>query len=162
MCRLSRGWRLLICGWRWQRRGMVRSGYQGQCTSAGNTSFHRMRQTWSCWQLPCKLALNKRWYCCSDNEYDALSLCSFFDLPLHEVLHFLDQDRLHMQQGLFPSVERDYILSSGLRYETEVCKVLMHGGKFETEWFPNDRANLFSWHSRTGTGVSTFLWGWWI
>ena len=37
----------------------------------------------------------------------------------------MDQDRLHMQQGLFPSVERDYILSSGLRYEMEVCKVLM-------------------------------------
>ena len=64
-------------------------------------------------------------YCCSDNEYNALSLCSFLDLPLHEVLDFLDQDRLHMQQGLFPSVERDYILSSGLRYETEVCRVLM-------------------------------------
>ena len=31
-------------------------------------------------------------YCSSDNKYDVVSLCSFLDLPLHEVLDFLDQD----------------------------------------------------------------------
>ena len=56
-------------------------------------------------------------YCCSNNEHDAVSVCSFLDIPLHGILNFLDQERLHMQQGLFPDVERDYILSSGLRYD---------------------------------------------
>jgi len=36
---------------------------------------------------------------------DPISLCSFLDIPLQEVLDFLDQDRLHMQQGFFPDVQ---------------------------------------------------------
>ena len=29
-------------------------------------------------------------YCSSDNKYDVVYLCEFLDLPLHEVLDFLD------------------------------------------------------------------------
>ena len=56
---------------------------------------------------------------------DPISLCSFLDIPLQEVLDFLDQDRLHMQQGFFPDVQHSYILSSNLSYDTDVCKALM-------------------------------------
>ena len=56
---------------------------------------------------------------------DPISLCSFLDVPLQEVLDFLDQDRLHMQQGFFPDVQHSYILSSTLSYDTDVCKALM-------------------------------------
>jgi len=56
---------------------------------------------------------------------DPISLCSFLDIPLQEVLDFLDQDRLHMQQGFFPDVQHSYILSSTLSYDTDVCKALM-------------------------------------
>ena len=56
---------------------------------------------------------------------DPISLCSFLDIPLQEVLDFLDQDRLHMLQGFFPDVQHSYILSSTLSYDTDVCKVLM-------------------------------------
>jgi len=56
---------------------------------------------------------------------DPISLCSFLDVPLQEVLDFLDQERLHMQQGFFPDVQHTYILSSTLSYDTDVCKALM-------------------------------------
>ncbi|XP_065889621.1 uncharacterized protein [Dysidea avara] len=56
---------------------------------------------------------------------DPISLCSFLDIPLQEVLDFLDQERLHMQQGFFPDIQHGYILSSNLSYDTDVCKALM-------------------------------------
>ena len=59
------------------------------------------------------------------HKVDPISLCSFLDVPLQEVLDFLDQDRLHMQQGFFPDVQHDYILGSDLNYDTDLCNVLM-------------------------------------
>ena len=56
---------------------------------------------------------------------DPISLCSFLDIPLQEVLDFLDPDRLHMQEGFFPDVQHGYILSSALSYDPDVCKALM-------------------------------------
>lgn len=56
---------------------------------------------------------------------DPISLCSFLDIPLQEILDFLDQERLHMQQGFFPDVQHTYILQSTLSYDTDVCKALM-------------------------------------
>ena len=59
------------------------------------------------------------------HKVDPISLCSFLDVPLQEVLNFLDQDRLHMQQGFFPDVQHNYILGSDLNYDTDLCNVLM-------------------------------------
>ena len=63
-----------------------------------------------------------------------IALCSFLDIPLHEVLDFLDQDRLHMQQGFFPDVQHSYILTSSLTYDADVCKALM-GADFKQNDF---------------------------
>lgn len=56
---------------------------------------------------------------------DPVSLCSFLDVPLQEVLDFLDQGRLHMQQGFFPDIDLLHILSSELNYDAHICKILM-------------------------------------
>lgn len=56
---------------------------------------------------------------------DPISLCSFLDIPLQQILDFLDPERLHMQQGFFPDVQHSYILQSTLSYDTDVCKALM-------------------------------------
>ena len=61
----------------------------------------------------------------SRHKIDPISVCSFLDIPLQDVLDFLDQDRLHMQQGFFPDVHHSYILESSLNYDTDVCNVLM-------------------------------------
>ena len=56
---------------------------------------------------------------------DPVSLCSFLDVPLQEVLDFLDQDRLHMQQGFFPDIQHSSIVQSNLSYDTDWFKALM-------------------------------------
>ena len=56
---------------------------------------------------------------------DPISLCSFLDVPLQEIINFLDQDRLHMQQGFFPDAQHSCILQSNLSYDTDLCKALM-------------------------------------
>ena len=56
---------------------------------------------------------------------DVLSCCQFLDIPLQEMLDFLDPDRLHMQQGLFPEVQANYILTCSISYDTDFCKALM-------------------------------------
>lgn len=56
---------------------------------------------------------------------DAVSACQFLQIPLQEMLEFLDQDRLHMQQGFFPEVQSSYVLSCSISYDSDFCKALM-------------------------------------
>lgn len=65
---------------------------------------------------------------------DVLSTCGFLKIPLKVMLEFLNKDRLHMQQGLFPEVEEAYILNSTLSYDADFCKALM-GSKLKSNEF---------------------------
>lgn len=65
---------------------------------------------------------------------DVLNTCGFLKIPLKVMLEFLDKDRLHMQQGLFPEVEESYILNSNLGYDVDFCKALM-GSKLKSNEF---------------------------
>ena len=56
---------------------------------------------------------------------DCLSCCQFLDIPLKDMLEFLNKDRIHMQQGFFPEVQDAYILNSALMYDMDFCKTLM-------------------------------------
>ena len=56
---------------------------------------------------------------------DPITLFWFLDMPLQEILDFLDQDRLHMQQGFFPDIQHSSILQSKLSYDTDWFKALM-------------------------------------
>lgn len=65
---------------------------------------------------------------------DVLSTCGVLKIPLNTMLEFLDKDRLHMQQGLFPEIEDSYILNSSLGYDADFCKALM-GSKLKSNEF---------------------------
>ena len=51
--------------------------------------------------------------------------CKILNIPLKEMLEFLDKDRLHMEQGFFSEILDSYILSSGITYDNDFCKALM-------------------------------------
>lgn len=48
---------------------------------------------------------------------DTLAVCKACDISIGEMVHFLDSDREHMQQGLFPDVQRTYILHSAIAFD---------------------------------------------
>ena len=56
---------------------------------------------------------------------DVLSACKFLEIPLQEMLDFLDEERLHMQQGFFPEIQSNYILTCSISYDSDFCKALM-------------------------------------
>ena len=56
---------------------------------------------------------------------DVLTTCHILDIPLQEILDFLDKDRLHMTQGFFPEIQDSYILSCSITYDSDFCKALM-------------------------------------
>ena len=48
---------------------------------------------------------------------DTMAVCKACDLSIGEIVHFLDSDREHMQQGLFPDVQRSYVLTSAIAFD---------------------------------------------
>jgi len=54
-----------------------------------------------------------------------LYMCTVLDIPLLEIFDFLNPDRLHMQQGLFPNVQQNDILSSSLELDYDVYLALI-------------------------------------
>ena len=50
------------------------------------------------------------------------ALCKACDMTTTEFLHFLDQDRPIMQQGLFPEVQANYTLNCTLNIEEVILK----------------------------------------
>ena len=65
---------------------------------------------------------------------DCLTCCQNLDIPLRDILEFLDKDRLHMEQGFFPDVQDSYILSCAITYDTDFCKALM-GSQLKSQEF---------------------------
>jgi len=65
---------------------------------------------------------------------DCLTCCQNLDIPLRNILEFLDKDRLHMEQGFFPDVQDSYILSCSISYDTDFCKALM-GSQLKSQEF---------------------------
>lgn len=53
-----------------------------------------------------------------------MELCQTCDLTVTEILQFLHQDRVHMQQGLFPDVHYMYILRSPVKFDDLTVKAL--------------------------------------
>ena len=48
---------------------------------------------------------------------DTLAVCRACDCKISEMVNFLDPDREHMQQGIFPDVQQSYILHSALNFD---------------------------------------------
>ena len=53
-----------------------------------------------------------------------LAICRVCNMKISEMMNFLDQDRLHMQQGLFPDVQQMYLLHSSLNFDEVSLRAL--------------------------------------
>ena len=56
---------------------------------------------------------------------DTLTICRICDMKISEMVEFLTQSRVHMQQGIFPDVQQMYLLHSALSFEEVSCKALI-------------------------------------
>ena len=54
---------------------------------------------------------------------DTLAVCRACDCRISEIVEFLNPDREHMKQGIFPDIQQSYILHSALTFD-EVCHML--------------------------------------
>ena len=53
------------------------------------------------------------------------SVCRVCDMKIREVIDFLNQDRTHMQQGLFPDVQQTYLLQSTMTFDEVSLRALV-------------------------------------
>ena len=73
---------------------------------------------------------------------DVVGACQFLEIPLQEMLDFLDKDRMHMQQGFFPDIQDSYILNSSIAYDSDFCKALMGSQLKSTEFLKLEQTLL--------------------
>lgn len=52
-------------------------------------------------------------------------MCKACDLKVSELVAFLNHDREHMQQGIFPEVQQGYILHASLNFDWITFKALL-------------------------------------
>ena len=53
---------------------------------------------------------------------DSLAVCRACECKISEMVEFLNSDREHMQQGIFPDVQQSYLLHSALNFdEVSLC-----------------------------------------
>ena len=48
---------------------------------------------------------------------DTLAVCRSCDCKISEIMEFLNSDREHMQQGVFPEMQQSYLLHSALNFD---------------------------------------------
>ena len=65
---------------------------------------------------------------------NCLTCCQDLDIPFRELLDFLDKDRLHMEQGFFPDVQDNCILSCAIDYDADFHRALM-GSQLKSQEF---------------------------
>ena len=58
------------------------------------------------------------------------------------MVEFLNNDRVHMQQGIFPDVQQSYILHSQLNFDEVSCKVLVGAPLKQNEFLKIDQTCL--------------------
>lgn len=73
---------------------------------------------------------------------DTLSACKACDVRISEVVDFLNVDRVHMQQGIFPDVQQSYLLHSALNFDEVSCKVLVGAPLKQNEFLKIDQTCL--------------------
>ena len=56
---------------------------------------------------------------------DTLAMCKACDVKISEMVTFLNGDREHMKQGIFPDVQQSYLLHSSLSFDEVSCKALV-------------------------------------
>ena len=56
---------------------------------------------------------------------DTISMCKACDIKISEMLEFLNADREHMQQGIFPDVQQSFLLRSAITLDECSCRALL-------------------------------------
>eukprot|EP00800_Vazella_pourtalesii_P010699 TRINITY_DN2610_c0_g4_i1.p1 TRINITY_DN2610_c0_g4~~TRINITY_DN2610_c0_g4_i1.p1 ORF type:complete len:970 (-),score=246.43 TRINITY_DN2610_c0_g4_i1:85-2994(-) len=70
------------------------------------------------------------------------ALCKACDMTTTEFLHFLDQDRPIMQQGIFPEVQANYTLNCSLNIEEVILKGLIGAHLRTSEFMKLEQTSL--------------------
>ena len=73
---------------------------------------------------------------------DTLSVCKACDVKISEIVIFLNQDREHMQQGIFPDVQQSYLLHSALNFDEVSCKALIGAPLKANEFLKIEQTHL--------------------
>lgn len=70
---------------------------------------------------------------------DTLTICKVCDVRISEMVEFLNIDRVHMQQGIFPDVQQSYMLHCQLTFDEVSCKVLVGAPLKQNEFLKIDQ-----------------------
>ena len=73
---------------------------------------------------------------------DTLSVCKACNLKISEIVIFLNQDREHMQQGIFPDVQQSFLLHSALNFDEVSCKALVGAPLKANEFLKVEQTHL--------------------
>ena len=73
---------------------------------------------------------------------DTLSICRICDMKLSEMVEFLTQSRVHMQQGIFPDVQQMYLLHSNISFDEVSLKALIGAPLSPNEFLKLDQTFL--------------------
>ena len=65
---------------------------------------------------------------------DPVGLSVMLDIPLGEILVFLNMEREHINQGFFPDLQDNYLLNSNCAYDLDYFKALV-GSQLKSEEF---------------------------
>ena len=71
-----------------------------------------------------------------------LDVCRMCDMKISEIVDFLGQDRIHMQQGMFPDVQQSYLLHSALSFDEVSIKALVGAPLTSSEFLKLETTHL--------------------
>lgn len=73
---------------------------------------------------------------------DTLSICRACDAKIGDMVDFLNPEREHMKQGIFPDVQQSYILHSMLGFDEVSCKAFVGAPLKENEFLKVEQTPL--------------------
>ena len=76
------------------------------------------------------------------NSTGTLELCQVCNMTISEMVEFVHQDRVHMQQGLFPDVQQSYILHSNISFDEVSVKALVGAPLTSSEFLKLEQTHL--------------------
>ena len=78
----------------------------------------------------------------SYHTIEAVHVCSVLDISFLEIFNFVNQDRLHIQQGLFPNIQQNYILNMMLELDHDMYFVLQGASLKQKDFLKIDQTFL--------------------
>lgn len=73
---------------------------------------------------------------------NTVDVCRVCEMRITEIVEFLSQDRVHMQQGLFPDVQQNYMLHSAISFDEVTVKALIGAHLLSSEFLKLEQTIL--------------------